>query len=248
LRGRSSDVGATQFRVAKTTTNADYPSYPTSGDTFVVELGELSWTEATGTQANTWTAYSPQDTRIAHDITGKYWAQNSYVYVALHHGRWHILGGANAVVAARVTNIGSLATANTVRCETGTLTFTEAVGRPTLSFTADSPQALIYAKEINGNGPPPRVGDVVLVSSVNSRWYIIKTTAKARLKASVLSSAGITAGSSGLVAVWENGVQTSRQETAYANWMANSAIAQNKKVIIEWYEDEAKWVIVSSEC
>lgn len=84
----------TRFRIAKTTTDSDFPSYPSSGDTFVVELGSMSFTAATGIQANTWAAYSPKETRLAHDITGKYWAQGEYVNIALHNERWFIIGAA----------------------------------------------------------------------------------------------------------------------------------------------------------
>jgi len=91
--GSEFDAPHVQFRVAKTTTNTDHPTYPSTGDTFVVELGEGSFTETPGDRSITWTAYSPKDTRIAHDVCGNYYTENSYVYVALHHGKWWILGG-----------------------------------------------------------------------------------------------------------------------------------------------------------
>ena len=91
--GFDADTPHVQFRVAKTTTSEEHPNYPATGDTFVVELGEMAFTETPGDQGEDWTAYSPKDTRIAHDICGNYYVENSYVYVALHHGRWFILGG-----------------------------------------------------------------------------------------------------------------------------------------------------------
>ncbi len=250
LRSRSLDISAVPFRIAKTTTNADYPSYPTSGDTFVVELGELSWTEATGTQTNTWTAYSPQDTRLAHDITGKFWPQNSYVYVALHHGRWHIIGGASVTLAARVYSAGSVASGNTCQAELGSVTYTETVGRQTMTFTADSPQSLIYVHEMNG--PPFRVNDLLFVQSINGKYYCVKTKAKTRLKAQIIESLGIAPMGSGLVRIVQSNAFTQRTETAYWNWMMGNQTLTNLPygldVIIEWFDDEQQWTIVQSEC
>lgn len=249
--GRSSDVGPVVFRVAKTTTNADYPTYPTSGDTFVVELGELSYTAATGAQANTWTAYSPQTTRIAHDLTGTHWAQNSYVHIALHHKRWFIVGGASSViVAARVTDAGTIASGNVCRAETGTVTYAETLGRQTMTFTADSPQNLVYVHELNG--PPFRLNDLLFIASINGKYYCQKTKAKTRLKASIIDPLGIAPMGSGLVRIVQNNQFTQRTETAYWNWMMGNKPLTNLPfgldVIIEWFDDEQQWTIVQSEC
>ena len=132
--------------------------------------------------------------------------------------------------------------------EQGTLTYTETVGRQTLTFTADSPQVTITVHEMSGHGPPPRVGDLLTVVAVAGKYQILKTSARHWLKAKVDSAAGIAVNASGNVKVWVNGLATSRIEIAWLNWMATSTLAVNKACIIEWFDDEQKWIITNAEC
>ena len=61
----------------------------------------------------------------------------------------------------------------------------------------------------------------------------------------------ITAGGSGTINIWRNGVLTSplETETAQLDWMHGSEdISQNKQVVITWFPDESVWRITGAEC
>lgn len=90
--------GPRLVRIARTTTNDEFPDYPEPcADTFVVELGSPSFDPTPGDQAMAFSEYdsavSPEnrETRVAHDPTGKYWTEGSIVWVQLHHGQWFIV-------------------------------------------------------------------------------------------------------------------------------------------------------------
>lgn len=85
--------GSRLIRLARTCTTADYPTYPTApANCFCVEFGEPTFTETPGQQAVTFTAYDPQEARVACDPFGAYHEEGELVYVELHHDKWFISG------------------------------------------------------------------------------------------------------------------------------------------------------------
>jgi hypothetical protein len=59
----------------------------------------------------------------------------------------------------------------------------------------------------------------------------------------------IKAKKSGQVTVWLSGVTTGLNEEAWLNWMhSNKDISAGKEVLIRFFEDEDKWVIIGAEC
>lgn len=83
-----------------------------------------------------------------------------------------------------------------------------------------------------------------------SEWAIVQIGVSAGnryLKGKADST--ITAGSSGTVSVWRGGSDTSYNVTGYLNWMHGSEdISSGKELVLCYFEDEAKWVIVNAEC
>lgn len=60
---------------------------------YPIRLGSATFTEATGYEAASFTAYSPDEFRLARDVGVRRWiAPNTIVYVVLSHDQWHIIG------------------------------------------------------------------------------------------------------------------------------------------------------------
>ena len=71
---------------------------------------------------------------------------------------------------------------------------------------------------------------------------------KPPLKA-VVGGDDIKAGESGDVAIWKRGGETERTVEAHLNWMhGDQQISAGKQVVIQWFADEAKWIILHAEC
>ena len=84
--------GDRHIRWGKTTTNDEFPTYPTSGNTVVVELGDYVYDDSdVGDRAVTWEAYDPPEYRIARTFDGSLPAEGTEVPLQLHHGRWWIV-------------------------------------------------------------------------------------------------------------------------------------------------------------
>jgi hypothetical protein len=216
-------------------------------------LQRWTYTEAVGNQ--TLTASTDTIPILARTYEGDYVDEGTQVVVEKQPGvggrRWWIRSSdAATIIPARVYSAGSLASGNTCQAETGSVTYTETVGRQTMTFTADSPQSLIYVHEMNG--PPFRVNDLIFVRSINGKYYCIKTKAKTRLKAQITEVLGIAPMGSGTVRIVQSNAFTQRTETAYWNWMMGNQTLTNLPygldVIIEWFDDEQQWTIVQSEC
>ncbi len=68
-------------------------AYPTSGNLFWVELGNISWSVAT-CPANvgiTWESYDPPEYRPCKTFDDGWVAEGTYVHITLTHGRWVII-------------------------------------------------------------------------------------------------------------------------------------------------------------
>lgn len=50
------------------------------------------------------------------------------------------------------------------------------------------------------------------------------------------------------VNVYLNGASTSNTLTAWLNWMANTLVASGKEAVVQYFEDEAKWVFTNVKC
>lgn len=88
---------APQIRVARTTTSATHPTYPTRpANKFVVEFGKVSFTETPGCEDPTFDPYSSScggtERPVAMDLDGKYWPEGSIVSVYTYENRHFILG------------------------------------------------------------------------------------------------------------------------------------------------------------
>lgn len=84
--------GPIRVRIGKTTTDSDYPTYPTgTGNTFVVTFGERTFTATPGAQTATFTAYTNAEYRYARTTSGVYVPQNTVVTCMLSHGLWWII-------------------------------------------------------------------------------------------------------------------------------------------------------------
>jgi hypothetical protein len=133
--------------------------------------------------------------------------------------------------------------ANKFVVEFGQYEFTDEAGQETVTFAAYDPQVTRVALSRVGYLPTGTEVQVVLSHGrwniLDERWLIRKATA----------NAGITAGSSGTVTVYHAGASTSFTVTAHLNWMHNARnVASADELLIRWFEDESKWVIIEAEC
>lgn len=87
--------GQEDVRVVMAKTKAVNHTYPSSGNTFEIVLGELEYDndpEGVGDKPITgFTEYDPQEVRIVRTLDGSYIAENNYVVAFLINGRWWIL-------------------------------------------------------------------------------------------------------------------------------------------------------------
>ena len=102
--GRGVSPSAREIRFARTTTSYDYPTYPTSGPAYVVELGQYDPSPDPpypgATITNTFTPYDPEWKVIAVDPTaGTLIANSTVLRIDKHDGRWWIIPAAAAVAA-----------------------------------------------------------------------------------------------------------------------------------------------------
>lgn len=89
-------------------------------------------------------------------------------------------------------------------------------------------------------------GQVVECIWLHGRWHLHSEQWATR---KAVANAEITAGNSGGVTVWHDGVATDYQPDAYNNWMNNGvSIGPSAEVIIRWFECEQAWVIIAAEC
>lgn len=90
------------LRWARTTTNYDYPTYPTSGPAYVVEFGDYGISPDPvypgATVSKSFTAYSPQVTVVAVDPDGGSHEEGSVVRIERHGPDWWIRPAAGAAV------------------------------------------------------------------------------------------------------------------------------------------------------
>lgn len=124
--------------------------------------------------------------------------------------------------------------------------FTESDGVQSLTAAQRSAAIQRHAYDVaTGDRFLPR-GTKVLVGQTRNlkrRWWILAAVDNRRRKA--VTDEEITANGSGDVTCEDN------DETVEAqlNWMhGGESVPANTQVIIEWFGDEAKWVIVSRAC
>lgn len=89
-----SPVGDRLIRQAKTVSYNH--AYPTSGNTFEIELGAPDYDNKTvGQKILDWVKYKKEENwvRIAHSINNIYYPEGTQVHVVLEHNKWYILDG-----------------------------------------------------------------------------------------------------------------------------------------------------------
>lgn len=80
------------------------------------------------------------------------------------------------------------------------------------------------------------------------RYEILPRTNPFRLLKAVTDGT-IAAGSGGTVSVYSGASDTGTNVIAYLNWIhGGESISGGKRVLIAWFADEAKWVIISADC
>ncbi len=82
------------IRWGRTTTSYEYPTYPSSGPAYVVELGEYGLSPDPvypgATVSKSFTAYDPSWKVVAVDPSGGTWAENTVVRIERHGDQWWI--------------------------------------------------------------------------------------------------------------------------------------------------------------
>lgn len=86
--------------------------------------------------------------------------------------------------------------------------------------------------------------------TTGTKWaYVQLGCDRGVVELKAVADGAITAGSSGTVSVYDGGSDSSYNVTAHLNWMHGSEnVSSGKELLIRWFEDEAKWVIVAAEC
>ena len=83
----------------------------------------------------------------------------------------------------------------------------------------------------------------------DANWCLIQFPNFDTVELKGVTAEAIDFDGSGLVNVWRDGANTTLQETAHLNWMHGSQnISSNKQVLMRWFTDENKWIIVGAEC
>ena len=85
-------------------------------------------------------------------------------------------------------------------------------------------------------------------SGTGAKWAVLRLGAFVAPLLKAKADAQIAVGSSGSVTVYRNGSAT-EAVTAHLNWMdGNQAVAAASELLIQYFRDESKWVIVGAEC
>ena len=85
-------------------------------------------------------------------------------------------------------------------------------------------------------------------SGTGSKWAVLRLGSFVAPLLKAKAGAQIAVGGSGSVTIYRNGSAT-ESVTAYLNWMdGNQAVAANSELLIQYFRDEAKWIIVGAEC
>jgi hypothetical protein len=109
-RGNNSGGGRT---VRQGETISHNFSYPSSGNTFEVILGDPEFdVEAVGNQTSTFEAYDNKDewVRVCHSIDNTYYEEGTRVHVARINERWYILGSGGGSTSTGSTILFEIAT------------------------------------------------------------------------------------------------------------------------------------------
>jgi hypothetical protein len=85
-------------------------------------------------------------------------------------------------------------------------------------------------------------------SGTGSKWAVLRLGSFVAPLLKAKAGAEIAVGNSGSVTIYRNGSAT-ESVTAHLNWMdGNQAVAANSELLIQYFRDEAKWIIVGAEC
>lgn len=126
-----------------------------------------------------------------------------------------------------------------------------AVGQETITFEPYEPAETYIAYSHVGWLPE----NIVLRATLQDGFWHIFPDQFGELKAVVTNAGGIAAGGSGEVTIWlaptlgADPEETGWTVTAHLNWMhGGQNVDEAKQVLIRWFQDEARWVIVEREC
>ncbi len=89
---------------------------------------------------------------------------------------------------------------------------------------------------------------LVVESGTGSKWAVLRLGSFVAPLLKAKAGAQIAVGGSGSVTIYRNGSAT-ESVTAHLNWLdGNQAVVANSELLIQYFRDEAKWVIVGAEC
>lgn len=129
---------------------------------------------------------------------------------------------------------------NIVVCELGVCDASPLTPGSTASnnFTAFSPPEYVLAKGYDS--PLPFSGQVVPLRWMGGQWWFWHRNFRKGV-----AQASISAGSSGSVAIYDNGSSMGNR-TCYYDWYNTgaAAIANGDKVWVAWCDDQAKWIVI----
>lgn len=239
--------------VGRTATNSDYPVYPDDpSNTFVVELGEWAFIESPGNRIQAFTPYSPSYYRIATDLNDTYYDEGTVVVIVQNHNKWLILSAAAAttvVIKSGKTVSEDYAypdgNADTFEVRLDKWSFVETPGEQ--GATPEVSATVIIAQTFNGQFVHEGADVIVieLVGPATSQWWIIE----AQHEYKGVTYEDIEPDDHGEVTLWINGAETTIKLDAWLDWMhGDEAIEENTQVIVRWFQDQAKWIIVQSAC
>lgn len=134
------------LRWGRTTTSYEHPTYPTSGPTYVVELGDYDVSPdhvyPGATVTKTFTPYSPAWTVNAVDPAGGSWAEGTVVRIERHGEQWWIRPASGAATHPCVFQDEYAIPATTTGVGTGTspnfytMAYSETLGSRTDNYVA----------------------------------------------------------------------------------------------------------------
>ena len=101
----------------------------------------------------------------------------------------------------------------------------------------------------NNTGAAVPAGEHVVSYSLEYNRFIIVAASTQNVKIGK-ADADITAGSTGTISIWRDGVDTTENvEAVELDWMhGGTKVSSGKEVMITFFADEGKWRITGAEC
>lgn len=254
LGGEKLSTHVPELYTGKTTTNAANPTYPSSSDnTFVVKLTDIYFTEAVGD--NDPEVKESGQYVIARTQDGSFIDEDTSVLLERRQTRrgirwWIVANPAGSVVIKSGKTVSEDyaypdGNADTFEVRLDKWSFVETPGEQ--GSTPEISTAVVIAQTFNGQFIHEGADVIViyLVGPSTSQWWIIE----AQHEYKGVTYEDIEPDDHGEVTLWINGAETTIKLDAWLDWMhGDEAIEENTQVIVRWFQDQGKWIIVQSAC